>query len=168
MVHFIILNLLDRGGVLIWNRFRGRFSWKLWRANLNIIIINGMVITSTHDRWNHRAGFGRRGTGFEVSFWILAVSLSWWLIWFFTMKGVELIHLYSTTQWEEFRATDDSGTSLVSNPSTEFKHSLLYHAKSCNIWLEICCIIVDGIRRKKIMIALTWSVQFFGAPTISR
>ena len=154
MVHFIILNLLDRGGVLIWNRFRGRFSWKLWRANLNIIIINGMVITSTHDRWNHRAGFGRRGTGFEVSFWILAVSLSWWLIWFFTMKGVELIHLYSTTQWEEFRATDDSGISLVSNPSIAFTNSLLSHMESCNISLERCYIIFDEIWRTKMMILL--------------
>ena len=36
------------------------------------------------------------------------------------MKGVELVHLYYKTWWEEFRATDDAGNSLMPNPSKAF------------------------------------------------
>ena len=99
MVHFIIINWFDCSDVCIRNRFRVIFNWKLWRVNLNITIINGAMIKSPHGSWNHRAGFGRRGPGFEVIFWRLAVPLSWSFICFFTMKGVELIHLYSNTLW---------------------------------------------------------------------
>ena len=95
--------------------------------NLNITIINDMVIKSLRNSLNRRSGVSRRGPIFEVSCWRLAVPLSWWFIWLFTMKGVELIHLYSETWREEFRATDGAGTSLVSNTSTAFVNTLLYH-----------------------------------------
>ena len=86
--------------------------------NLNIIIINSMMINYPHDIQNHRAGFGKRGTGFEVNFWRLTVPLSWWLSWFITKMGVELVNFSSKTWWEEFWATDNSGIRLVSNSST--------------------------------------------------
>ena len=73
------------------------------------------------------------------------VRIYWWIIWFFTMKGVELIHISYKNWWEEFRATDDAGIILVSNPSTPFENTLLYLAESFNNGLEICYIIVDGI-----------------------
>ena len=44
MVHFIIIKWFDQSGLWIWNRLIVRFKWKLWRANLNITIINGMMI----------------------------------------------------------------------------------------------------------------------------
>ena len=44
MVHFIIINWFDQSGVGIWNRFRVTLIWKIWRVNLNITIINGMMI----------------------------------------------------------------------------------------------------------------------------
>ena len=91
MVHLIIINLFDRSGVWIWNRFRVIFNCKLLRLNLNITIINFMTINFSHDSWNYRDDFGRRCTEFEVSFWSLDVPLYWWLIWFFTMKEFELI-----------------------------------------------------------------------------
>ena len=87
---------------------------------------------------------GRIGTGFEVSCWRLAVTLSWLISWFITMKGVELIHRSYKTYWEEFMAADDAGIILVSNYFAEFSNTLLYHAKSCNNWMDIFCIIVDG------------------------
>ena len=61
------------------------------------------------------------------------------------MKSVELIHISSKTWWEEFRATNDAGISLVSNPSTALLHNILSHADSWNKFLGICCIIVDLI-----------------------
>ena len=75
-------------------------------------------------------GVERRGPVFELSYWSLSVTLSWRLIWFFTTKGVEMIHLSSKSWWEEFRATDDSGIILVSNPSTEFANTILSHVES--------------------------------------
>ena len=92
MDHLIIVNWFDRSGFWIYNIFRVRFNWKLWRVNLNITIINGMMIKFLCGIWNNRTGFGRIGRGFEVSWFRLAVPLYWWLIWFFTMKFVELIH----------------------------------------------------------------------------
>ena len=106
--------------VWIWNRSRVRFNYKLWRVNLNFTIINGMMIKYLHYSWNHKTVFGRRGAIFEVIWCRLAVPLSWWISWSVATKGVEFIHLYYKTWWEEFRAKDDSGISLVSNPSTEF------------------------------------------------
>ena len=88
MLHFIIINLFDWSGVWIWNRLRVRFNWKLWRVNLNITIINGIIIKSHTDIWNRSTGFGRIGTGFEVRFLSFAVPLSCWLIYFVTMKLV--------------------------------------------------------------------------------
>ena len=99
MFHFIITNWLYWIAVWMWNWFRVGFNSKLWRVNLNITTLNGMFIKSPHDSWNHRTIFCRRVPGFEVRFWRLSVPLSWWLIWSFTMKGVELIHLYSKTCW---------------------------------------------------------------------
>ena len=159
MVHSIIIYWFDRSGVYICNRFRVRFKRKLLRVKLNITIINGMVIKSHHDSWNHRNSFGRRGTGFEVRFWRLDVPLSWWLSWFITIKGVELVRISSNNWWEEVRATDNSGISLVSNSSKYFANNLLSNVKICNKWLESLCIFVRGIWGNKIMIALNWSGQ---------
>ena len=135
MVNFIVINLFNSIGVLIWNIFRVELNWKLWSVILNITVVNGTVIKSPRGSWNHRDGFGRRGPGFEVSFWRLDVPFSWWFIWFFNMKGVELIHISSKTWWYKFRATYDAGISLVSNTSTSFANTLLSHAESCNNWL---------------------------------
>ena len=90
-----------------------------------------------------------------MSFWRLDVTLYLWFICLFAMKCVELIHIYSKTWWEEFRATDDSGISLVSNPSTSFSNNLLSHAEIYNKWMEILCIIVDGRLGTKMIRALT-------------
>ena len=160
MIIFIIINWFNRNGVWNWNRLRVKLNWELLRFNFNIIIINGMIIKYPHDSWNHRAGVGRRGYGFEVRLWRLDVTLSWRFIWFFTMKGIETIHISFKTCWEEFRATDDAGISLVCNPSTSFENILLFHVESCNNWLEICCIIVDGILSTEMMISLNWSGKY--------
>ena len=161
MVYFIIIDWFNRSGVWIWNWFRVRINWKLWSGNFNITNINGMMINSPHDSWNHKVGFGRRGTGFEVSCRRLAVPFSWWLIWFITMKCIELIHISHKTWWEEFWTTDDAGIRFVSNYSTAFTNALLYHAEIYNNWLGSWCLIVDGIWRSEIMRALTWSGQCF-------
>ena len=157
VVHFIIIDWFYWSGVCIWNIFRIRFNWEIWRVNLKTTIINGIIIKSTHDIWNHKTGFWRKNTGFEVSCWRLALPISWWISWFITMKGVEYIHLSSKTRWEEFRATDDSVIILVYNPSTAFTNNLLYHAKICNSYLETWCIIIGGRWSIKTMRALTWS-----------
>ena len=167
MVHFIISNWFNRSGVWIWNRSRVEFSWKLWRVNLNITIINFMMIKYPHDSWNHRADIGRGGSGFEVSCCRLGVTLSWWFIWFFAVKGVELINLSYKTWWEEFMSMDDAGISLITNTSAEFANTLLSPVESCNNWLERWCIIFYGRRGTKIMRALTWSGQCFGDQIIS-
>ena len=90
------------------------------------------MIKSTHDILNHRTGFGGRYPGFEVIWQRLAVSLSWWISWFFNTKGVALIHIYYNNWWEEFKATDDAGISLVYDPSTSFANTLISHAERCN------------------------------------
>ena len=36
------------------------------------------------------------------------------------MKGVEIVHIYSKTWWEEFRVTDNEGIRIVSNYPTVF------------------------------------------------
>ena len=159
MINLIIINLFNWRGVWIWNWFRIRHNWKLWSGNVNITIIYGMMIKSLHDIWNHRVGSGMRVTGFEVICWRLAVPFSWWFFWFVTMKCIELIHIYSNTWWEEFWTTDDACIRFVYNYSTAFTNTLLSRAESCNNWLEIFCIIVDGIRRSGIMRVLTWSGQ---------
>ena len=94
MVHFIIINWFNWSDVWICNGFRIRFNRKLWRVNLKITITTGMMIKYNYDIWNHRTDFGRRGPGFEVICWRLTVPPSWWISFFFTMKGVELIDLY--------------------------------------------------------------------------
>ena len=83
MFHFIIINWFDRSIICIWNRFRVRLIWKIWRVKFNISIIN-----------IHRTGFEMKGPGFEVRCWMLAVPLYWYISWFVTMKGFEVIHLY--------------------------------------------------------------------------
>ena len=155
MVHLITINRFNRSGVWICNRHIVRFKWKLWRVNLNINIINVIIIESPHDSWKHRNVFGRRGPGFRVRYWRFNVTLSWWLIWFITMKGVGFIHISSNNRWEEFRSTHDSWIVLVSNTSTEFTNNLLSHSEICNNWLVRCCIIVGGRWRTKMMRALT-------------
>ena len=69
IVHFIITNWFDWSGVRIWNIFRVRLEWKLWRVNLNITITNGTLINPPRDSWNQRDDFGRICTGFEVCCW---------------------------------------------------------------------------------------------------
>ena len=91
-----------------------------------------MMIKSTHDSQNHRTIFGRRSPGFELNLWRLAVTLSWWISWFITMKEVELVNIYYKTWWEEVRDKDDSGISLMYNYSTESANSILSNAESCN------------------------------------
>ena len=118
MLHFIIINWFNHSGVQIWNRFRGRFKWIVLRMNLNITIINGTMIKSTHDNRKHRTRFERRCMVFEVNCYKLAIPLSWFISWFITMKGVELFNIYSKTWWEEVRSTDDAGIRIVSNSST--------------------------------------------------
>ena len=113
MVHFLVTNWFYCSGVWIWKWSRLRFKWKLWRLNLNITIINDMMIKSPHDSWKHRTGFGRRCPLLEASCWRLAVTLYWGIRWFVTMDGIALIHLFSQTLFEEVRATDDAGISLV-------------------------------------------------------
>ena len=161
MINLIRINWFNRSSVWIWNWFRVKFNWKIWSVKFNTTIINVITIKPPHDIWNQRAGVGRICPVFEVSCWSLAVPLSLWFIWFFTMKGVELIYLSYKNCWEKFWATDDAGISFVSISSTKFTNTLLFHAESCNNCLERCCIIVDGIRRTKIMRVLTWSVQLF-------
>ena len=73
IIHFTVINLFNQSGVWIWKWFRVRLTWKLWSVNFNINVINGMMIKSPHDRWNHRVDFGSRGPGFEVSLQRLAV-----------------------------------------------------------------------------------------------
>ena len=160
MVHIIIINLNDWSGVCIWNRFRVILNWKIWRVNLNITIINGTMIKSPRDSLNHRTVLGSRHPGFGVSWRRLDVPLSWWIIWFITTKGVEFINISSKICEEEFRATYDAGTRVFPNPSTAFSNTCLYHAESCNKWLESCCIIVDGIWRTKMTRALTQSRKY--------
>ena len=97
--------------------------------NLNITIINGMMIKYPHDSQNYRAGFGRRGLGFEVNFCMLTNPLYWWISWFITMKVIELVHVSSKNWWEEVRDTDDAGISLVSNYSISFSNSILLNTE---------------------------------------
>ena len=132
MIHLIIINWFNRSGAWIWNWFRARINWKISRVNLNITIINGMMINYPHDSWNHRVGFGGRGPGFELSCLSLAVPLSWWFIWFITMKCIKLINLYPKTWWEGFWTTDDACIRFVSNYSTAFTNTLLSRADICN------------------------------------
>ena len=159
MARFIIINLFGRSGVWIWNSFIVRFNWKLWRVNLNIPFINGVIIKSPRGSWKHRDLLGRRCPVFEVSCWRLAVPLSWWLNRLFTITGSELIHLYYKTWWAEFRAMDEAGISLVYNSSTVFANSPLSHAEICNNYRERCYIIFDGRWRDTTMRVLTWSGQ---------
>ena len=155
----MIINLLDQSGVWICNILRVSFNWEIWRVKTNTTIINMMMIGSPHDSWNHRTDFCSSGTESEVSCWRLVVPLSWWLIWFFIVKGVELINIYSKIWWEAFMATDDAGINLVSNPSTALTSNLPYYAEICNNWMKRLCIIDDGILRHKMLRALTWSGQ---------
>ena len=129
------------------------------RWHLELDQVNDMMINFPHCIWNYRAGVGNKGPGFEVIWWRLDVQISWRLIWFFTMKGVELINLSSKTWREEFIVLDNSCISLVFNTSTEFTNILLSHAKICKNWLGICCFIADGIWRTKMSRALIWSGQ---------
>ena len=126
--HFIIINEFNCSGVCIWNWFRVKFNRKIWRVNLIITIINDMMTESTYDSWNHWDDVGRRGSNFEVIWWRLYVPLSWWFILFSTMKGVELINISYMTWWEEFKDTDSADIRLLSNPSTSFANTLLFHA----------------------------------------
>ena len=159
MLLFIIINWFGGSGIWIWNRFRVIFKWKILRVKLNITIINGKMINSPHDSWNHRNDFWRRVHRFKVSYWRLDIPISWWISRFITKKGVELVHFSSKAWWEEVRSTDDSGISLLFSPSTSFSINLLSNINSCNKWPESSCIIVGGIWRTKMMRALTWSGQ---------
>ena len=109
--------------------------------------------------WNHRAGFRRRGLVFQMGLWRFYVPLSWWFIWFFTLKGIETIHLSSKNWWKGFRVTYDVDISLVPNPSISFANTLLSRT---DIWINClyrCCINIEWRWRTKIMRLLTWSGQ---------
>ena len=157
MFHFIIVNWFDQSSVWVWNRFKFWFNWKLWRVNHNLTIINGMMIKSPYDSWNHRPDFWTRGPVFEGICWRLAVSLSWFLSQIITIKGVELICLYYKTSWEKCRVRYDAGISLVSNPSAFSENNLLSNAEIYNNYLSSCCIIFGRKWRTKMMRAMTWS-----------
>ena len=159
MIHFIIINWFNRGCVYIWKWFRVKFKWKIWSVNFHITIINGMIIKSPHDSLNHRDGVVRIVPGFEVSCCRLVAPLSWWFIWFMSMKAVELINIYYNTWWEEFFTTYDVGISFVSNSSTAFVNTLLYCAYICNKWMGRWCIIFYWRWRDEMMRALTWGGQ---------
>ena len=154
-----MINWFEWSGILIWYRVRGRLQWIFLRVNLNITIIKGMMIKSPHDRQNNRTGFGRRCIRFEVNWWRLAVTISWWLSWFIATNCVELVHISHKTGWEEVRDTDYTGISLVYNSSTEFSNNLLSNAENRNDWLESCCIIFSGIQNTKRTRAPTWIGQ---------
>ena len=91
-----------------------------------------MIIKSPHDSLNHRVGFGRRGPRFEVSCWMLSVPLSWWFVWFVTMRCIKLIHIFPKIWWEEFWTTGDAGIGFVFNSSTAFTNTLLSCVDSFN------------------------------------
>ena len=89
-----------------------------------------MMITYTHNSQHHRTGFGRSGTGSELNFWRLTVTISGHISWLISRKGVELVHLYYKTCWDKDRASDYSGIGLVYNYSAEFRDSLLLNEES--------------------------------------
>ena len=159
MVHFIIINWFDWSGIWIWNWCIVRLNCKLSSGNFNITIIYGTMINFTHDSWNHRVGYGRRGPVFEVSFWRLAVPFYWCLFWFVIINCIELIHISPKTWWELFWTTDDACISFVSNSSTSFTNTLFSRAEIWNKWMDSFCVIVAGRWRTKIIRALTWSGQ---------
>ena len=161
MVHLIIVSWFNRSGVWIWNWFRVKLNWKTWSVNLKTTIINGMMINFPHDSWNHRYGVVRIGPRFEVSCWMLADTLSWWFIWFITMKVVGLIRISYKIWWEVFWTTDNAGISLESNYSTALSNILLSCAEICNNWLERLCIIFNGRWRFEMMIELIWIDRCF-------
>ena len=86
-----------------------------------------MTIESPHDRQKHRTGLVRRGEGFVVDFWRLAVTFYWGLGWFVTMNRIEFINLYPKTGWEEVRTTNYSRVRLVSNYFIAFIDNILYN-----------------------------------------
>ena len=75
MILFIIINWFNRSGVWIWNWFIVRLNWKIWSGKINTAIINGNMIKSPHDIYNHRVGFVMGCPRFEVNFWRLDVTL---------------------------------------------------------------------------------------------
>ena len=48
----VMLSILKKMGIQIWNRVWSRLKWILWRINLYITIINNMMIKYTHDTKN--------------------------------------------------------------------------------------------------------------------
>ena len=161
MVHFVIVNWFNQSYIHIWNRFIGKFNCKLLRVDLNITIINCVMIKSLHYIWNHRAGVGRRYTGFEGSCWGFSLSHTLGFMWVLAMNYIELVHLSYKTWLEEFRATYDAGISLVSNTPTSLSNTFMSNAAICKNWMERLCIIIDGIWSTKMMWLLTWSGQCY-------
>ena len=145
MVYFIIINSIDWSGIRIWNRLRGILKRIILRLNPNITIINGMVIESSHNIRNHRTGFVRRSTWFEVNFWRLAVTISWWLSCLITMKCVELVHISHKYGWEEVRFMGNVCISLLSNFYTASANMFVENTEICNDWIESCCYIFGRI-----------------------
>ena len=77
-----------------------------------------------------------------------------------SLKGVELVHLYSNTGREEVRSTYDADISLVFNYSTAFEYNLMLNAEICNDLLDSSCITVGIIWRIKMISILDWIGQF--------
>ena len=127
--------------------------------NLKITIINCTMINFTQDIWNHMTGFGRSVQVFEVIWWKLAVPLSWWISCLIDMKGIELVHMYLKTWWEEVRATYDAGISLVYNFPTKFSNCLLYDTGKYNTRIKSLCIIVGERLMTQMIRVLDWSGQ---------
>ena len=81
--------------------------------------------------------------------WMLVVALFWWLSWFITMKGVELVQIYSNNWWEEVRTTDDAGISLVCNSLTEFQIIFyLTRRYSVTVWRVAVSMLVEDVGPK--------------------
>ena len=109
-----------------------------------------MLIDYPHDSQKHRTVFGRRGPVFEVNLWKWDAPLSWWISWLITMKGIELVHLYSNNGREEFRSMYDAFMRIMSNYFKEFTDNLLLNVESCNKYIYSCCIIFveDEVQKK--------------------
>ena len=126
-----------------------------------------MMIKYNHDSLNHRAGFGRRGPVFELSWWMLAFLISCWISQFITINIFQLVHLYSKTWLEEVIYKYDTGIGLIFNSSTVFANSLLSNAESYNNWMGSCCIIFGERRGTKIVMVLiriiqvSWGYNYF-------
>ena len=109
------------------------------------------MIDFPQDRQNHRTDLGSRGVILEYNWQRLAVTLSWWLSWIIAMNCIEYTNIYTKTEWEKVRTTNDTRVNLESNSSIEFENNILYNMDILNDWMYICCIIFGLIWSTKRM-----------------